>query len=233
MYRTIALCVGAVFALAGVQAGELTITFIGNEAFHITDGETTLLSDFPYRSGAYGYMAYDLKDVPPIVDGLSLITHVHTDHWVPKLFESMDLSVVGPLEVTAKLDPKRIVPISASGTARFKDIQIQAIETPHKFTTKHFSYLVTWHGLRLYFPGDTETPVDILWREYIDVMFITPWLVRTVNKQYMPLDVEHLVVYHQKKGEAFPQFQNIRRMKQGESFKLPFRDPVKIQPADR
>ena len=32
-------------------ARPLTATFIGNEAWHITDGEYTLLTDFPYQSG--------------------------------------------------------------------------------------------------------------------------------------------------------------------------------------
>lgn len=41
-------------ATAAAPAGELKFTFIGNMAFHVTDGKTTLVSDFPYRSGAFG-----------------------------------------------------------------------------------------------------------------------------------------------------------------------------------
>ena len=78
------------------RAGEFTFQFIGNMAFKITDGETTLISDFPYRSGAYGYMEYDMADVKPIVDGVSLITHFHADHWDKKLFAEMDLALIAP-----------------------------------------------------------------------------------------------------------------------------------------
>ena len=79
-----------------VHAGELEFQFIGNMAFKITDGETTLLSDFPYRSGAYGYMKYDLGDVAPFEGGVSLITHFHADHWDKKLFDEMDWALIAP-----------------------------------------------------------------------------------------------------------------------------------------
>ena len=44
-------------------AGNLSFQFIGNMAFSISDGKTTLYSDFPYESSAFGYMKYDLKSV--------------------------------------------------------------------------------------------------------------------------------------------------------------------------
>ena len=208
-------------------AAELTVTFIGNMAFHITDGETTLLSDFPYRSGAYGYMEYDMADVPPIKNGLSLITHSHGDHWYRDRFEKMDLSIIGPTGITNRLDPERVVPFSEEEPMTFRDIDVQAIEMPHGLSPQHYSYLVTWHGLRFYFPGDTETPADMLQRKDIDIMFISPWLIRTIERQDLTLDTKVLVVYHQKIGEEFPPFQNYERMKQGESFTMEFEAPAK------
>lgn len=204
--------------------GSLTFTFIGNQAFHISDGETTLLSDFPYRSGAFGYMAYDTKDVPPIVDGLSLITHSHADHWSKKLFEESAHKVIAPEGITKRIEPGRVVPFSKTEPMPFKSMSVQAIEMPHVMAPEHFSYLVTWHGLRLYFPGDTETPADMLKQKDIDVMFITPWLIRTIARQDLTLDAKLLVVYHQKIDETFPPFQNTRRMKQGETFTVEFAD---------
>ena len=203
-------------------AADLAITFIGNEAFHITDGSTTLLSDFPYRSGAFGYMAYERKNIPPIKDGLSLITHSHSDHWSKRLFDEMDTHVIAPTGATKRIAPERVVPFSADTPMQFKDISVEAIEMPHALSPQHFSYLVTWHGLRLYFPGDTETPADMLKQKDIDVMFITPWLIRTIERQDLHLDTKILVVYHQKIGEEFPPFQNYKRMKQGESFTVTY-----------
>ena len=215
------LCLAILILLTGAAgAAELTVTYIGNMAFHITDGETTLLSDFPYKSGAHGYMEYDIDDVPPIENGLSLVTHAHADHWNKDQFEKMDLSVLGPSSVTDKVDPEKVIPFDADEPMTFRGIEVQAIEMPHGPPKQHYSYLVTWHDLRLYFTGDTETPADILQREDIDIMFITPWLIRTIERQDLTLDTKVLVVYHQKIGEEFPPFQDYKRMKEGESFSV-------------
>lgn len=45
----LAACLMAPDALAAPR--ELRFTFVGNMAFHVTDGERVLLSDFPYESG--------------------------------------------------------------------------------------------------------------------------------------------------------------------------------------
>jgi glyoxylase-like metal-dependent hydrolase (beta-lactamase superfamily II) len=212
--------------LLTVQAahgGELTFTFIGNMAFHITDGKTTLLSDFPYTSGAYGYMEYDMDAVPKLKKGVSLITHFHGDHWNARLFEEMKHKVIAPPGVTKNLKPKRVVPFNKDSIS-YRDILVEPIEMPHKLAPEHFSYLVTWHGMRLYFTGDTETPADILKQKNIDVMFISPWLIRTIERQNLSLDTKHLVVYHQKIGEKFPPFQDYKRMKQGSSFSIHFEE---------
>jgi hypothetical protein len=57
------------------QSPALTATFIGNMAFAVTDGTTTLYTDFPYESGYSGYMTYDFDAVPKAKDSLCLITH--------------------------------------------------------------------------------------------------------------------------------------------------------------
>lgn len=219
-------CVIALWLIAvQAQAGELRFTFIGNEAFHITDGDTTLLSDFPYRPGAFGYMDYSLDAVPAITHGLSLITHTHADHWYKDLFEKMDLFVVGPPGMTKRLPPDRVIPFRLDGPMSFRGLEIQAAETPHKLAIEHYSYLVTWHGIRIYFPGDTENPSEILRQRDIDVMFVTPWLIRTIERQKLHLDTKLLVAYHQRVDEDVPSFQHCRTMQQGESFTIEYRVP--------
>ena len=215
-------------ATCEANAGELKITFIGNMAFHITDGETTLLSDFPYTSGAYGYMDYDAEAVPEIKDGLHLITHFHGDHWNVRLFRATEqkTKIIAPPGITARLEPDRVIPFSPTEPMNYKGIAVQAIEMPHNLAPEHFSYLVTWHGKRLYFIGDTETPEDILKQKNLDVSFISPWVIRTVERQNLTLDTKELVMYHQKVGEEVVPFQNYRRMQQGESFVVPYDDNV-------
>ncbi len=208
-----------------VDAGELTFTFIGNEAVHITDGTNTVISDFPYASGAYGYMAYDENNVPETDGAILLITHAHTDHWDSKRFLEMDdTRVIGPPSVTENLPKERVIDVASGAAARPGHLDVLAIATPHEMAADHFSYLLIWHGLRIYFPGDTETPAEILHRRDIDVLFITPWLIRTIARQKLTLDCEKLVVYHQKTDESFPDFQDVIRMKQGEQFTVPYED---------
>lgn len=208
------------------RAGELRVTFIGNEAFHITDGETTLLSDFPYKSGVYGYMAYDSAEVPEVVDGLSLITHFHGDHFDAEAYEKTGFKIVAPLSITAKLEAgERAIDLDpaqpdsgADYEARYKDIHIEVFATPHRFAPEHFSYLVTWHGKRLYFVGDTETPGFLLPLKNLDVAFVTPWLVRTMARQDLVLNAERVVLYHHKTDEEVSPFQDYLRLDQGASF---------------
>jgi len=219
----ILLCLVTVAA----HAGELKITLIGNEAFHITDGETTLLSDFPYRSGAFGYAEYSDKNVPPINNGLSLITHFHSDHWYKPGFEKMDVAIVGPPAVTARLDAKRVVPLTLDKPIQFRDILIDATETPHKLAPQHYSYLVIWHGLRLYFPGDTESPAAVLAQHDIDVLFITPWLIESIQQQNAHVDAKQLIGYHLFPDEVAPPLQGCKTMKQGESFTVPYTEEPK------
>ncbi len=74
--RAIAAAFGALIAVGAEPLGadppgaappaELRFTFIGNMAFHVTDGQDVLLTDFPYESGAFGYMKWEPRDVPPV-----------------------------------------------------------------------------------------------------------------------------------------------------------------------
>jgi len=215
-------------------AGEITVTFIGNEAFHITDGETTLLSDFPYTSGAYGYMAFDVDEIPDVVDGLSLITHFHTDHFDPEAFKATDFSIVAPVSITEKLGVgERVVTLRpptappsgdtkvgprVARVAQYKDIRIEMFITPHRFAPDHYSYLVTWHGKRFYFVGDTESPAALLPMKNLDVAFVTPWLIRTMARQGLAINAERIVLYHHKTSENVPPFQDYVRLDQGAPF---------------
>jgi hypothetical protein len=222
----IALACALVFTACApaADAGQLTFTLIGNEAFHITDGETTLLSDFPYRSGAFGYMEYNPSVLPPIKNGITLITHSHADHWQRQEFEPMDIAIIGPPSVTERLDPERVIPLREDEPMRYRDITVHAVRTPHNLSVEHYSYLVTWHGVTIYFPGDTESPDDLLKQRGIDVMFITPWLIDTLREQGKTVDAGTLVGYHLHADEVAPDFQQCRTMKQGESFTVDFDD---------
>lgn len=198
MIRQAALLV-ALLALQPAQPPTLEARFIGNMAFAITDGTTTLMSDFPYESGYSVYMEYDPREIrSSTASTLSLITHRHGDHWEPALFAKTNWKVVGPADVTSSAPADRVVALGG-GAARFGPIQIEAIATPHA-GIGHHSYIVTWHGRRLYFSGDTESAASLLAARNLDVAFVSPWQYRAALKTGR-IDAKRIVIYHHQSGE--------------------------------
>jgi ketosteroid isomerase-like protein len=192
----------------------LKITFIGNAAFEITDGQTTLLTDYPYVSGAFGYMPYDPNSVQPQGRVLSLITHEHDDHFSPALFAATDWHLAASPRVEAKTGNGKRLPFSASMT--FETIRIFPVKSPH--TDAHHSYLIEWHGKRFFFTGDTES-LDVLPKERVDVLFITPWLLDSARKRQLPLNAGKIVIHHHRGGEKIA-CENCLVPKQGEQISL-------------
>lgn len=202
-------------------AEHLTFQFIGNMAFSISDGEITVYTDFPYESGSFGYMKYDLKSVKISDEGVSLITHSHRDHWASELFQPLKLKVIGPPEVLKGVEASRIVPFAKQIT--YEGIHIESFSTPHGNIT-HYSYLVTWHDIKMYFTGDTEEIKTLLAMKNLDVAFISPWLARSLLTNKQTVDAKKIVIYHHEDGEKVVAPSNGIVPKQGEIFQIPFRE---------
>ena len=202
---------------AAAETARLELRFIGNMAYAISDGKTTLYTDFPYQSGYADYMTYDFEAVPKTAGSLCLITHGHLDHFDPSLFPRMDCALIAPADVVAKAKTDRAIPLAPLMT--YRDIQIEAVETPHA-GIGHSSYLVTWHGLRLYFTGDTESTDRLLAMKNLDAAFVSPWLLAAVAKQKARIDAKQVIVYHQASNETVPDIQKRRLPRQGETFTL-------------
>lgn len=199
MARLLLLLVAA--ALPAAQTGTaLEARFIGNMAFAITDGAVTLVSDFPYESGAFGYMTYEPAAAKTSTAGtLALVTHRHDDHWQPRLFNATGWKVLAPQDATGGLAADRVLAIASS--VAFGPMTIEPIATPHA-SVGHYSYLVTWHGRRLYFTGDTESTDALLAARDLDVAFVSPWLLRAVSRDGARIDADRIVVYHHRVGET-------------------------------
>jgi L-ascorbate metabolism protein UlaG (beta-lactamase superfamily) len=233
------------------HTGQLEIKYIGHAAFRITDGQTTLVVDFPY---GWGYMEYKMEDVTPIKDGLFLITHGHPDHWEGEVFEQMDkemhLTIIGPPDVLEEVDCDRKIPFGdvdmghRTDIMTYKDITIQGVRTPHwnwpeyPAGIQHYSYLVSWHGLRFYFPGDDDyiigngiggdnSPPLISTIKNIDVMLIKSLVIQENEGKMLPIDAKTLILNQFKPDEQVPPFQNYLRLKQGEIIKVGFKEKHK------
>ena len=205
---------------AGNEAATLSAIFIGNMAFEISDGETVLYTDFPYTSGAFGYMEYDLAQVEVKTGALSLVTHFHPDHWSRKIFDTFDLRLVGPPGIVQQVGPEKGLSFGESLTLSIGDLEIEAIPTSHRYSPEHYSYLVTWHGLRLYFTGDTESLAELKAARDLDVVFVSPWLLRELKKDGAEIDARKVVVYHHRLNETVPGWQAAIQPLQGQTLVL-------------
>lgn len=180
----------------------LEARFIGNMAFAITDGSVTLMTDFPYQSGYSVYMSYPASEIRSnTASTLSLITHRHGDHWEPALFKGTAWRVAGPVDVTSAVPADRVVPLGPHTT--FGPIAIERIETPHA-NVGHHSYIVTWHGRRLYFSGDTESTDSLAAAKSLDAAFVSPWIYQSMIKKGIRIDAKRVVIYHHQTGERVP-----------------------------
>ena len=198
---------GAVVAVAWLlpseASKELRGRFIGNMAVAITDGTVTVMTDFPYQSGYSRYNTYPASEIrSSTATTLSLITHKHPDHWEPRLFAKTNWKVVAPADATSGVDVSRVVPPTSRIT--FGPVVIEPIETPHA-GIGHYSYVVTWHGKRLFFSGDTESIDRLMGTKNLDAAFLSPWLYRSAIRSGRPLDAKRVVIYHHEAGEEVPE----------------------------
>jgi L-ascorbate metabolism protein UlaG (beta-lactamase superfamily) len=182
-----------------LQGPPLEVRFIGNMAVAVTDGTVTLVTDFPYESGYSGYMTYAPSDIRSSTSTtLALITHRHRDHWERLLFTGTTWKLAGPSDVTAGLPANRV--ISLAPTTAFGPLTIERVETPHA-NVGHYSYVVTWHGRRLYFSGDTESGDSLASAKDLDVAFVSPWMYRSLRRRGVRIDAKRIVIYHHHAGE--------------------------------
>jgi L-ascorbate metabolism protein UlaG (beta-lactamase superfamily) len=119
------------------------------------------------------------------------------------LFAKTDWKVAGPNDVIASVPAHRVVPLSEPRTT-FGPIEIEPIATPHA-DVGHYSYIVTWHGKRLYFSGDTESSASLLAAKNLDVAFVSPWVYRAVVRNNHLVDARRIVIYHHEAGERIPE----------------------------
>lgn len=210
----------------GLQAQTLEVKFISNAAVSISDGNLTVVSDFPYQSGYSIYMEYDFEKAKPKGKVLSLITHKHSDHFEPSLFEKTDWFVLAPNEIDLKIDKNKRLKMNE--TVEFEGVKIQPISSPHS-NVEHYSYLMEWHGKSFYFTGDTESVEELKFAKDVDVLFISPWLMRKAERTETDISAKKIVVYHQAEKENVP-CGKCYIFDQGESFSLSTKE--KSQPID-
>jgi hypothetical protein len=104
------------------------------------------------------------------------------------------------------------------------DFRIEAIKTKHHFSFSHYSYLITWHGKRIYLNGDTENTTTVEGIKNMDWAFVPGWLLISIFKNKIELDTKMIALYHVAKGDSIkidhPKILVLD--KQGEIIRIPY-----------
>lgn len=201
------------------QSDQLKITYIGNCGLHITDGTKHIYTDFPYKSGAHNYVEYDPSELDSLEENsFYIFTHKHSDHFSNKLLKKTLKSKKG-----IAYGPWNNAELENLGDS-IPDFKIQTFKTKHRFSFNHYSYLITWHGKKIFISGDTEHAETIAKMQNLDWAFIPAWLVIDANKKGIKIDTKRFGIYHigpkdvvTIKGEKV-----LMLTKQGEEITIPY-----------
>jgi len=182
------------------QSNEIIIKFIGNCGLHLTDGESNFYIDFPYKQGAYRWMnpkllkydksrlfgTYNKSEVDSIKENaIFIFTHRHLDHYSKKILKKLDGKKYDPWNVAELTELNSSIP----------DFNIEAFKTKHKIKGiywKHYSYLITWHGKKIYISGDTGDFEHVSKIKDIDWAFVNYWS----HEEHAKIDAKKFGIYH-------------------------------------
>jgi ribonuclease BN (tRNA processing enzyme) len=217
------------------QPSEIIIKFIGNCGLHITDGESNFYIDFPYKQGAYRWLnpkllkydkarifgTYNKSEIDSIKENaIFIFTHRHLDHYSKKILKKLDGKIYDPWNVAKLAELNSLIP----------NFDIQAFKTKHKIfgiSWKHYSYLITWHGKKIYISGDTGDVEHVSKIKDIDWFFTNHWLYTNVKNEKVNIDAKNIAIYHLKvnvkfTGEIPNHLLILTTEKQGDIIRLPF-----------
>jgi len=174
------------------QSNEIKIKFIGNCGLYMTDGNLNIYVDFPYKSGAYGYMEYDKAELDSIKDNsIFIFTHKHADHYSGKAMREI-LRTKKNCKKFTQWKTKKLEKFSKS----LPDFNVKAFKTKHGFSLKHNSYLITWHSKKIFISGDTENAEIIGRIKNIDWAFVPYWLLLDAKEKNIEVDAKMKALYH-------------------------------------
>ena len=173
------------------QTNEITIRYIGNCGLHFTDGETHMYADFPYKSGAHHYAEYEDSELENLKENAFYIfTHKHSDHYykgkMNKILKAKNGKKYGKWNIQALENLAAVIPA----------FHIEVYKTKHLFSFVHYSYLITWHGKKIFLSGDTEHSETIAGIEGLEWAFIPAWIARDIWESDLKIDSKMIGIYH-------------------------------------
>lgn len=173
------------------QKGEITIRFISNCGLLISDGTTNIYTDFPYRSGAFIYDKFDDAELENIKDSaIFIFTHTHGDHYSSKNMRAVLKNKHG--RKYGKWNIDELEKLSET----IPDFEIKAFKNKHRFAFSYYSYLITWHGKKIFLSGDAENTATIEGIKNMDWAFIPGWLFLSIHREKLEIDTKMTAIYH-------------------------------------
>lgn len=201
------------------QTGEIQIRYIGNCGLHITDGVFDIYTDFPYKSGAHHYVEYDDSEIDSLKENAYYIfTHKHSDHYykgkMNKILKEKNGEKYGKWNIDELENLDKTIP----------EFEIEAYKTKHLFSFAHYSYLITWHGKKIFLSGDTESAETIGQIKDMDWAFIPAWLLMDAMDNDIEIDAKKIAIYHIGPGDDIEISgpKSIMLKKQGEAISVPY-----------
>lgn len=190
--KIISVCITmSLFKIIYAQPKEIRVEFIGNCGLYLTDSNLNIYIDFPYKSGAFNYMEYDYSKLDNVKDNsIFIFTHTHADH-----YSGSNLRKVLKLKKGQKYGRWNIGELQ-SLTDATSSFSIQVFETKHRFAMRHYSYLINWHGKKIFISGDTESADTVLKVSDIDWAFVPAWIIHDANSKNKTIDAKMIGIYH-------------------------------------
>ena len=192
------------------QTTEISIRFIGNCGLYMTDGISNIYIDFPYKSGAHHYMEYNSSELDSIKSNpIFIFTHKHSDHYSGKLVKKFAKKLGG--KIYTPWNVKKLLKLNNE----LKDFKIEAFKTKHRFSIKHYSYLITWHNKKIYISGDTGNAETIATLKDIEWAFVPVWLLMDANRKGIKLENVNkmFAIYHIGPGDHITNNHNNPKIK--------------------
>ncbi|MDF1548424.1 MAG: hypothetical protein P1P88_11425 [Bacteroidales bacterium] len=186
------ILLGIIFFPMYVYAQNIEIKYIGNCAYKIKLDSVEIFTDFPYESGAYGYMEYILDSVNLNKSNQYLLfTHQHKDHYSSSLVKKAGLKKYRP-----RMPKRKKKQLFQELETKF-GIAVKVFKTKHRYSIKHNSLAIEWKGRRVFIFGDTENDFpEYLHKNYIDLMFITSWQLPKLKQKNKDYNIKNMVIYH-------------------------------------
>src|SRR5690606_29901333 len=150
------------------------------------------------------YMEYDEVELNNMQENpILLFTHRHADHYSKKLVKKIKKQFGAKAYGNWNIDKLQELNNVEN------EFSIQAIKTSHQFTFTHYSYIIIWHGKKIYISGDTGDLEEVSKLQDIDWAFMNPWLFMNAQNEKTTINTQMFGIYHlypfQKLPEEVPE----------------------------